>query len=67
MDLVNTVVRLYRAPDPSIDPIDELDPTYDLSVIRQSNEECLITEQGQLLSAGESLADWKRRRKAVAA
>lgn len=62
-----TVLRLYRAPDPTIDPLDELDAEYDMAVIRQSNEECLITEQGMLLSAGESLANWQRRRKAIAA
>lgn len=67
MELATTVLRLYRAPDPTIDPVNELDDNYDLAVIRHSNEECLITEQGQLLSAGESLADWRRRRKAVAA
>lgn len=65
MELDTTVLRLYRAPDLSIDPEDDLRTDYDLAVIRQSNEECLITEQGILLSAGESLSEWFKRRKVV--
>ena len=63
MSIATRTQTLYVAGDPGIDPVNDVPEGHDFYAALQSTEHWMASEDGALLSTGESLDDYRKRLK----